>query len=137
MEWLELIVYTTTEAADAVSEALIGCGATGTMVEDRTDIPDPAKPNGFWEIIDPSLITQMPEDVLVHAWLEPDDTLQENLKQLRGRLDVLAEIWGDAAGSLRVDTANVKDEDWSEVWKQFYKPFRAGERLVVKPTWET
>ena len=136
MEWLELIVHTTTEAADAVSEALIGCGATGTMVEDRADIPDPAKPNGYWEIIDPALITQMPEDVLVHAWLAPDDTLQENLKQLRGRLDTLAEIWGEAAGSLRVDTANVKDEDWSEVWKQFYKPFRAGERLVVKPTWE-
>ena len=136
MEWLELIVHTTTEAADAVSEALIGCGATGTMVEDRADIPDPSKPNGYWEIIDPALITQMPEDVLVHAWLAPDDTLQENLKLLRERLDALAEIWGEAAGSLRVDTANVKDEDWSEVWKQFYKPFRAGERLVVKPTWE-
>ena len=74
----------------------------------RADVPDPTKPNGYWEIIDPALITQMPEDVLVHAWLAPDDTLQENLKQLRGRLDTLAEIWGEAAGSLRVDTANVK-----------------------------
>ena len=30
----------------------------------------------------------------------------------------------------------MKDEDWNEVWKRFYKPFRAGTHLVVKPTWE-
>ena len=39
-------------------------------------------------------------------------------------------------GTLEIGTVNVHDEDWSEVWKKFYKPFRAGKRLVVKPTWE-
>jgi len=38
----------------------------------RADIPDPDKPNGYWEIIDPNLIASMPEDVLVHAWFTPD-----------------------------------------------------------------
>jgi hypothetical protein len=37
-------------------------GATGTMVEDRADIPDPDKPNGYWEIIDPNLVNTLPED---------------------------------------------------------------------------
>ena len=137
MDWLELIVHTTTGAADAVSNALIDCGATGTMVEDRADIPDPSKPNGYWEIIDPSLITQMPEDVLVHAWLEPDGTISERMIHLHVRLDQLASALGDSAGTLAVETVNVHDEDWSEVWKKFYKPFRAGDRLVVKPTWES
>ena len=136
MDWLELIVHTTTEAADAVSEALISIGATGTMVEDRADVPDPDKPNGYWEIIDPSLITQMPEDVLVHAWLEPDETVSSRIGDLNKRLAELKTDFGPSAGKLTVDTANVHDEDWSEVWKQFYKPFRAGERLVVKPSWE-
>ena len=39
-------------------------------------------------------------------------------------------------GTLAVDTLQVHDQDWSEVWKQFYKPFRAGRSLVVKPSWE-
>ena len=33
-------------------------------------MPDPAKPHGIWEIIDPKLLESMPEDVLVHAWFE-------------------------------------------------------------------
>ena len=47
MDWIEIIVHTTTLASDLVSEALVSEGATGTMVEDRADVPDPDKPNGF------------------------------------------------------------------------------------------
>ena len=53
MEWIELIVHTTTEGTDGVSGILMDCGASGTMIEDRSDIPDPDQPHGIWEIIDP------------------------------------------------------------------------------------
>ncbi len=39
-------------------------------------------------------------------------------------------------GSLALDVQDVEDKDWAENWKQFYKPFRIGSHLVVKPTWE-
>ena len=137
MDWIELTVHTTTQGAEVVSEALMLSGATGTMVEDRADIPDPDKPNGYWEIIDPKLIDSLPEDVQVHAWFEPDATFQERLQALRSQLDMNRRLAPDIdLGTLQIDTVNVKDEDWSEVWKQFYKPFRAGKSLVVKPTWE-
>ena len=137
MDWIELTVHTTTQGAEVVSDALRLSGATGTMVEDRADIPDPDKPNGYWEIIDPKLIDSLPEDVQVHAWFEPDATFQERLQALRSQLDMNRRLAPDIdLGTLQIDTVNVKDEDWSEVWKQFYKPFRAGRSLVVKPTWE-
>ena len=137
MDWIELTVHTTTQGAEVVSEALMLSGATGTMVEDRADIPDPDKPNGYWEIIDPKLIDSLPEDVQVHAWFEPDATFQERLQALRSQLDMNRRLAPEVdLGTLAIDTVNVKDEDWSEVWKQFYKPFRAGCSLVVKPTWE-
>ena len=41
MDWIDLTVHTTTEGADIVSEALMAEGSTGTMIEDRADIPDP------------------------------------------------------------------------------------------------
>ena len=136
MEWIELTIHTTTAGADLVSEALMQEGATGTMVEDRADIPDPTKPNGIWEIIDPKLIEAMPEDVLVHAWFEPDASFADKLQALRLRMTELKASIGMDMGTLDIGTANVHDEDWSEVWKKFYKPFRAGHHLVVKPTWE-
>lgn len=138
MDWVEISVHTTTLGADMVSEALIAHGATGTMVEDRADIPDPTKPNGIWEIIDPNLINTLPEDVLVHAWFEPDASFAEKMQALSAHLEEIRNAVPDFDfGTLAIDTLNVKDEDWSEVWKKFYKPFRAGKSLVVKPTWES
>ena len=67
MDWIELVIHTTTAGSDEVSSVLMEAGAAGTLIEDRADIPDPAKPHGNWEIIDPNLPDSMPEDVLVHA----------------------------------------------------------------------
>ena len=49
MDWIELVVHTTTEGAESVSFELIELGSAGTMIEDRADIPDPGKPHGIWD----------------------------------------------------------------------------------------
>ena len=136
MDWIELIVHTTTDGSDEVSSVLMEAGASGTMIEDRADVPDPSKPHGIWEIIDPKLIDSMPEDVLVHAWFEPDARLQQLLDSIRGSLSLLHSADG-RFGSLFLETRAVNDEAWKDVWKKYYKPFYAGRHLVVKPTWET
>ena len=134
MEWIELIVHTTTEGSDPVSDILMESGASGTMIEDRSDIPDPNQPHGIWEIIDPKLLDQMPEDVLVHAWFEESAALPALFETIRGRLAALGVSGG--CGSLSVETRAVNDQSWTDVWKKYFKPFYAGEHLVVKPTWE-
>ena len=137
MDWVEITVHTTSAGADIVSEQLMQEGATGTMVEDRADIPDPSKPNGYWEMIDQKLIDDMPLDVLVHAWFEPDSRFQDRMGALKNRMAQLHAMNLDFdLGTLEIAAQNVHDEDWAEVWKKFYKPFRAGKSLVVKPTWE-
>ena len=135
MDWIELVVHTTTDGADSVSEILMEAGASGTMIEDRADIPEPGKPHGIWEIIDPGLLESMPEDVLVHAWYEPGPSFPSLLEEIRARLSRLA-AESEQAGSLSVETRSVNDRSWADVWKQYYKPFYAGKHLVIKPTWE-
>ncbi|MCU0317043.1 MAG: 50S ribosomal protein L11 methyltransferase [Fimbriimonadaceae bacterium] len=39
-------------------------------------------------------------------------------------------------GALRVETKEIEEIDWAESWKQFFKPRRVGERIIVRPTWE-
>lgn len=135
MEWIELIVHTTTEGTDQVSELLMDAGASGTMIEDKADIPDPDKPHGIWEIFDPKLLENMPEDVLVHAWFEANRTLPALLDSIRGRLAGLASQHSDY-GTLQLETQSVNDRAWTDVWKKYFKPFHAGTHLVIKPTWE-
>ena len=84
MDWIELIVHTTTSGSDPVSDLLMELGASGTMIEDRADIPDPTKPHGIWEIIDPRLLDSMPEDVLVHAWYEPGEAFAATMNRAAG-----------------------------------------------------
>ena len=135
MDWIELIVHTTTEGTDEVSSVLMDAGAAGTMIEDRADIPDPSVPHGIWEIIDPKLPESMPEDVLVHAWYEPEKSVRA-VERIRSQLDSLS---GNPAfyGTLFLETKDVSDDQWKDVWKKYYKPFHVSPRLVIKPTWES
>lgn len=135
MDWVELIVHTTTAGSDEVSSLLMEGGASGTMIEDRADIPDPSKPHGIWEIIDPKLLDSMPEDVLVHAWLEPDDRLPGRVERFRLELEKM-KASRSGYGSLFLECKSVNDQEWKDVWKKYYKPFYACDHLVIKPTWE-
>ena len=38
-------------------------------------------------------------------------------------------------GSLYVQLATVKEEDWENNWKQYYQPLPIGEKLLVVPKW--
>lgn len=46
--------------------------------------------------------------------------------------------WDDMLQGKPVITCQtMQQEDWAESWKKYFHPFRASERLVVKPSWET
>lgn len=137
MQWCEAIVHTQTAGSDVVSDLMIRLGAVGTEIVDRADVPDPAKPGVYWELYDPSMVAAMPEDVLVKGWFAQDSHTHDVLAALRGELAQMktAES-GLEMGALSLELQDVADEDWSENWKQYYKPFRIGEKLVVKPSWE-
>ena len=137
MEWCETAVHTTTEAGDIISDELMSLGAQGTEILDRADIPDPTKPGVYWELYDPSLVSGMPEDVVVKAWFEQNENTHDVLSRVRARLkEMKAVAFGLNMGTLEMETKGVADEDWAENWKKYYKPFRVGRHMVVKPTWE-
>lgn len=132
MDWIEISITTNTQGADIVSEALMRTGAKGTQIIDRADVPDPTKPSGYWELIDPKLIEDMPEEVIVKAWFQD----LEQLAPLQETIAQLPALAGFDLGGLAISSNEVLEKDWAEYWKRFYKPFRIASRLVVRPTWE-
>ena len=137
VDWLEVVVHTTTPGADIVSALLCEAGALGTAIEDRQDVLNLPRGDGMWDLIDEDVLARMGEDVLVKAYFEDGAQTPERLAVVRGRLAALGQMaLGFPLGSLALHLSTVREEDWAENWKQYYKPFRAGERLVVKPSWE-
>ena len=41
-----------------------------------------------------------------------------------------------AAGGRDTESRVVEDSDWVDKWKEFFRPKKISERIVVKPTWE-
>ena len=39
-------------------------------------------------------------------------------------------------GEGSVTLSNVKESDWANEWKKYYKPTKIGKKIVVKPSWE-
>lgn len=39
-------------------------------------------------------------------------------------------------GAISIELQEVEEQDWSEAWKEFFKPRRVGQRFIVRPTWE-
>lgn len=137
MDWLEVTVRTNTAGADLISELLISAGAKGTSIEDRFDAFSEPTDATQWDLIDPSVIEKMDEDTLVHAYFPAETTSRETIESLRARLAALTPEWlGFDAGKRALEIANVREEDWAENWKKYYKPFRVGRHLVVRPVWE-
>lgn len=135
MQWMEAVVHTTTEGSDLVSDLLVRCGALGTQVMDRKDVAEANREPSAWELFDEKLVSNMPKDVLVKGWFSQDD--RKALESLDIELETLKEqSSGINFGSLQVEVASVADDDWAESWKRYYKPFRVGSRLIVKPSWE-
>ena len=137
MNWVACTVHTTTMGSDLVSETLMECGASGTEITDRYDVLSSQKKDGMWDMIDENVLASMPEDVLVHAYFAADGSQAEKLSLAQEKIRALRDnAPGFDLGSLAWETKTMQDEDWQENWKQWYKPLRIGQRIVVKPTWE-
>ncbi|MBE5787774.1 MAG: 50S ribosomal protein L11 methyltransferase [Clostridiales bacterium] len=132
MEYTEVTISTSTYGSEIISDLLMRLGAAGTQILDRADLPDPDKPTANWELMDQSVIDAMPEDVQVKAWFD-EETLNQIVGSLKEQLSLLK---NPGMGDLSLTLQGVKEEDWANNWKQYYKPFRLGDHMVVKPTWE-
>jgi ribosomal protein L11 methyltransferase len=60
------------------------------------------------------------------------ETCLGSLRRYYGALRVLQ----PELPELEVVREELADQDWGEAWKEFFKPTRIGNTIVVKPTWE-
>lgn len=129
---MEVSVRCRREAGDAVGYLLSQLTGGGYAVDDPLDILE-NQAKGNWEITD--LVAGDPAWVTVKGWLaEAGDVEQSRLQLEQG----LEEIRALGLGEVDVPGyAWVQEEDWANAWRDYFKPLRVGERLVVIPSWET
>ncbi|MDK2835628.1 MAG: ribosomal protein methyltransferase [Thermosediminibacterales bacterium] len=132
MKWIEIEIKTTTEAVEAVANILYEAGVSGVVIEDPKDklIKIEEDLSSIENISDIDL-----EGVLVKGYLPADSTLMEKIQEIKQSVDKLTEFNLDK-GLGEVKLTEISEEDWANFWKSYYKPFKVGQNIVIKPTWE-
>lgn len=138
MDFTEATIYTTTGGVDRISGLLTELGVGGLVIEDPADFQEFLEGTElYWDYVDESLMHLKEGETKIKLYLPVNRQGEEQLCAVR---ELLArEKQQDAAGelgSLRVELSSVREEDWANNWKQYFKPFPVGNRLAVKPSWE-
>lgn len=136
--FIQIDIYTSSAAIDGLTGALTDRGVTGFIIQDSADFEEFLEDkNANWDYVDDSLMGL--KDVEPHITVYVHDNAQgaEMLASVRELIETCAANNSDGFyGNIRMELANVKEEDWANNWKRYYKPFRVGKSLIVKPSWE-
>lgn len=134
MSWYELSVKTSEMAIDAVTNILYEIGAQGVVIVNPND-PDFLIENlGIVDYYDAQNISLDFDGVLVKAYYDKDD-IEPVIETISARVNELPSF-GIEVGLGEVVYVAVDPTDWENEWKKYFKPFRIGDHIVVKPTWE-
>lgn len=135
MKWIEVQIKTTTELEEIVCSIMYDLGVSGLAIEDPNDILAFQQSEENWDFIDPELINQDYEGVIIKAYFPESDDITDKIELVRESIErnPLNET-GKSLGQVTVSEVN--DADWAENWKRYYKPVRIGDKIVIKPSWE-
>ena len=123
MEWIECTINCGGDT-DELCWALSELGVGGMSVENEEDFRNFLENNHqYWDYVDEELEQRFAGVSRVKFWLSDDEEGNAVLAAVR-------------TAGYEVGTTLIRDEDWENNWKEFYKPIPIGEKLVVVPEWE-
>ncbi len=136
--FIQIDIYTSSAAIDGITGALCERGITGFEIHDSADFEDFLEnKDANWDYVDDSLMGLKTVEPHVTVYVHDNAQGAEMLASIRELVDGYAQNNSDGFfGNIRMELKNVKEEDWANNWKQYYKPFRVGKSLIVKPSWE-
>lgn len=136
--FIQIDIYTSSAAIDGITGALQDYGVTGFIIKDGADFEDfLADKNANWDYVDDELMGLKDAEPCITVYVHENAQGRETLEAVRALIDGYKAKNSDGFyGNIRLELANVKEEDWANNWKKYYKPFRVGKSLIIKPSWE-
>lgn len=133
MKWTKFSLETTTQAVDLVSNMLDELGIEGIEIEDKVPITEEEKKEMFIDIL-----PELGEDdgkATISFYISNDEDKDSILSSVKEGFVELADFV--EVGNMEITVSETEDKDWINNWKQYWKPFRVADDIIIKPTWET
>ena len=130
MDWTEISVEVKTKDIDAAAAIANMTVPYGIYIEDYSGLEDEVMEIAHVDLIDEALLQKDRDVAKIHIYIDPEDNIEEAVQFLRERLTA-------AAIQYKIDLSNVKEDDWLNNWRKFFKPMPIGDRLLINPSWYT
>ncbi len=124
-EWTQLKVTVRQKDLDE-TVAVMNMVSNYLQIEDYSDID---LKTCYGDLIDEKILNADKSIASVMVYLPADGSVSDTvafLKERFGTLGIKAEL----------TLSGVKEEDWANSWKAYYKPVHIGEHIVIVPAWE-
>ncbi|MBQ3203273.1 MAG: 50S ribosomal protein L11 methyltransferase [Clostridia bacterium] len=130
MDWTEVCIRIPAAAVDEAAAIANMVVPYGIYIEDYSDLEQGAREIARIDLIDEDLLAKERDTALIHLYISPEENPAEAIAFLRERYTA---VGIDHA----VDANNVREEDWANNWKKYFKPLPVGEKILICPSWET
>ena len=138
MEWTEVNIYTTADGIELLCSKLTDIGIKGFVIKDSEDFKEFLEnTNCQWDYIDDDLMGLADCETCITVYLPQNEQGADMLHSVRAMLAEMKSADTDGTfGRLEAELASIREEDWANNWKQYFKPLKVGDNLVIKPSWE-
>ncbi|MGN0605255.1 MAG: 50S ribosomal protein L11 methyltransferase [Oscillospiraceae bacterium] len=138
MNWTEVNIMTSTFGIEPLTAYLMDIGIKGFVIQDSNDFNEFLEnKEGKWDYIDEDLMGLSDCETKVTVYIPENAQGIEMLAALRNIVNTLKENdTENQFGRLAIEIDSVKEADWANNWKQYFKPLKVGEKLLIKPSWE-
>lgn len=124
-EWTQIKVTVKLPQLDELT-AVMSMISNYLQIEDYSDID---LKTCYGDLIDESILNADKTVASVSVYLPGKEGHADTVAHLRARL---SELSIDAS----IEINGVNEEDWANSWKEYYKPQKIGEKIVIVPAWE-
>ena len=137
MEYYEVRIFTTTEGIEPLSNALIIGGYDTFSIDDVEIARDilSRKKSYEWDYYDESVLEDREATISLYFEVEGAEEHIRNIGAIAEELK--RQDPKGAFGRLAVVSRKASDTEWKDEWKQYFRPARITEDIVIKPSWET
>lgn len=124
-EWTQIKVTVKLEELDD-AVAVMNMVSNYLQIEDYSDID---LKTCYGDLIDEAILNADKTIASVSVYLPADSGVADTVVFLKTRF---AELGINA----EISVSGVNEEDWANSWKEYYKPIKIGEKIVIVPAWE-